>query len=217
MRFHRDHDPETAELHRKYRTVALYVFLVLIAVALFALLLFNFKAVISLLFTLLSALTVIFYGIFIACALFPFFTVFRRLLAFPLKKFPRLCEVLALVLTYVFLIVLLAVILLAVIPSFGDEVMDFIDALKAAVHNADVLLSKNESLAFVKNMFDNLTAGIIDHIVTPEVLLSYVSEVLSGAYNIAIGTIISVYLLASRKKLGALGGKVMLAIFPKKF
>lgn len=217
MRFHQDHDPETAELHRKYRTVALYVFLVLIAVALFALLLFNFSTVTSLLFTLLSALTVIFYGIFIACALFPFFTVFRRLLAFPLKRFPRLCEVLALVLTYVFLIVLLAVILLAVIPSFGDEVMDFIDALKAAVHNVDVLLSKNESLAFVKNMFDDLTAGIIDHIVTPEVLLSYVSEVLSGAYNLVIGTIISVYLLASRKKLGALGGKVMLAIFPKKF
>ena len=48
-------------------------------------------------------------------------------------------------------------------------------------------------------------------------MLSYASTVLSGAYNIAIGTIISVYLLASRKKLGAIGSKVMLSVFPQKF
>lgn len=217
MRFHQDNDPETGELHKRYRTIALYTFAVLVAVALFTLLLFNFKNVTSFLYTLISSFAVIFYGVFIACALFPFFLLFRRLFALIFKKSPRLCEVLSLVFTYVFLIALLAIILLAVIPSFGDEIAHFIDALKAAVDHANSLLAAKPSLAFLKDIFTDFSNRLLDRIVTPDKLLSYASDVLSGAYNIAIGTIISVYLLASRKKLGALGGKVMLAVLPKSF
>lgn len=216
MRFQKD-DPELKDLHRQCHTVSFYVFTVLIAAALFALFLFNFKDVASILFTLLSTLTVILYGVFIACVLFPFFTLFRKLLSIPFKKRVRLCDTLALILTYVFLFAVLAVILLAVIPSFGDEVARFVEALQSAVKNANSLLSKNESLAFAKDIFNDIADTLIGKIITPNKVLSYVSDVLSGAYNIAIGTVISVYLLASRKTIGAIGSKVMLAIFPKTF
>ena len=44
MRFFKDEDEQTKELHKKYRTIALYVFAVLIAASLFAIILFNFKS-----------------------------------------------------------------------------------------------------------------------------------------------------------------------------
>ena len=217
MRFYKDDDQESKELHKKYRTIALYTFLILIAIALFALLIFNFKAVTSVFLSLLSSLTVIFYGLFIACALFPFFTIFRMLFGIIFKKSPRLCEVLSLVFTYIFLVVLLGIVLLAVIPSLGKEIDHFVKAITDAVENANAILSNKPSLSFLKDIFNQFSEQFIGSIATPENLLSYASNILNGAYNIIIGTIISVYLLASRKKLGALGGKVMLAVFPKPF
>ena len=60
MNFRKDNDPEINELHKKYRTIAIYAFIALVAVALFTLLLFNFKTVTSLFSSLLSSMAVIF-------------------------------------------------------------------------------------------------------------------------------------------------------------
>ena len=216
MRFHQD-DQESKEFHHKCRTVAIYVFVSLVAVALFSLLIFKIKSVLAAFSILLSAMTVIFYGIFIACVLFPFFTLFNRLFSMIFKKSARLAEVFALICTYVSLFGVLTIILFSVIPSFGQEVTSFIDAVKAALANANSLLSKNESLAFLKDVFSDIGNALLNKLITPETIYSYVMQALSGAYNVIIGLIISIYLLTARKKLGALGNKVMISIFPKKF
>ena len=115
---------KTSDSHKKYRSAAVYVFVALLAVSVFALLVFNFFKITTFLSAIFSTFAVIIYGILFACALFPFFRLFNKLLSFPLKndRHTRLREILSLVLTYLFLILLVAVLLLAVLPSIGEEV-----------------------------------------------------------------------------------------------
>ena len=213
MRFFRD--PELQDLRKKCRTISFYVFTVLIAVALFSLIIFNFTHFSSFLAALLSALSVIFYGIFIACVLFPFFTIFDKLLGLGMTKRIRLRETLALVLTYVFLALILGVILLAVLPSLGNEVTHFIDSFNKAIGDAHNLLSRHASLSFMRDALDNAADIFLSRFITPDKLISSATNLVSGTYSIVIGVIVSVYLLSARKKLGAITSKIALSILPR--
>ncbi len=203
-------------LNQKCATVAFYTFSVLVAAVLFGMLVFNFLKLTSMLAALLRTFSVVFYGFFIACILFPFFKIFNRLLCFidKLRKKDRLREALALVSTYVFLIIIVCILLIAILPYIGEELASFTSALSASLENARNLIEKSESLSSFVSVFDSTADLLYRTVISPSAIFSYLSGFLSGTYNVLFGAILSVYILMSRRRLCAIIAKMMSAILP---
>ena len=211
-----DHLPDA--FRSSVRSVAFYALAVLLASALLCIALFRLDLIFGFLVFLFDLFRTTFYGVIFAFLLFPFTrfiaTLLNRLF-FKKRQHPRLAEVLSVLLTYLLLLIVLAVLLLAIIPTMGSEASVFTKTVSGAIAGVRDTLATNDSLAFLRDVWNDATVFFQSTVFSPQKLAGIIGGVLSGAYNIVIGLIISVYMLLGRRHLGAICAKIMAATMPR--
>ena len=223
------------EWNKKYTTIAIYAFLVIIAcIAFFAVLqnLKGFNTYTSYVFALLIPFI---YGFAIAYILNPILRIFDDKLLpliFKARLKPKGRRVISIILTYLMAALILSVLFSFIIPevvaSLSGIVSRFPEYLKTAenwiveVFTAveawgidDVNITK--VVQTVVKSFDIMLENIFSFIQNSlPLLLSTTRQLADGVLNIILGIIISVYLLMSKEKFFAQIKKLLYAILPTK-
>lgn len=209
-----DHLPES--FRASVRSVAFYSLTILLGTALLAIALFRLDLILDFLTVLFNLFRTTFYGVIFAFLLYPFTRFIALLLnrLFFKGRHPRATEILSVVLTYLLLLAVLAVLLLAIIPTMGSEASVFTKTVSGAIAGIRDTLAADDALSFLRDIWEDTALLFQSTIFSPQKIIGILSGVLSGAYNIAIGLIISIYMLLGRRHLGAICAKMMAAIMP---
>ena len=213
------------KIDKQYLTVALYAGGVAVAAILFALAVFNLGDIFSFLGRALGAIIALPYGILLALILYPFVNLatplFSRLLERKRPR-PRLVSFFSLLSVYVGMLLVLGIILLSVIPPMIDTVGELVTLVTEKFNDLEGYLRSlaasssvmadlaNTAITSVKeDLFGLLTKGDVAGLAT-----SLLTEIVGQTFNILVGLIISLYLLAGRRTIGAICGKTVAAILP---
>ncbi len=190
-----------------------------------------------------SSLRPIFYGIVIAYLFKPMCNTFdhrlHKLFAKKLspKTAKKLAYVLSIVLTYIVWLTILYILFAAIIPTVIDSVISFVagipDIISYLIGLANELAAENE---FIADMFGG-TLGELEAMLDNwydimmknwQEIYEYLHPFASGVFdvvvesvvfifNIFVGLIVSIYLLAGRKKMGAQAKLMSRSVFGKKW
>lgn len=212
------------QLNKQYALIAFYVFSVIVAALLFALVVFRIGDITAMLKGALRAVRAIPYGIMIALILYPFLNVtgviYSRILERK-KPHPRLVSVLSMITVYVGMILLIGIILLGIIPPMIDTVAELfpmlsseLTRLEEAFHN---FLSDTPFLADVAHQAGNVLHEFVKGILGTDLTATatgLLASLVGETFDILIGLIISIYLLSGRKMLSSIFGKLVTAILP---
>ena len=223
------------DFNRKYSTIAFYACLVIAFALIFAMCVFNFSSVWSVIKTILNALNPVIYGFVIAFILNPLYRLFEnKVFRFVSKKRKHavLQRVLALIAAYLVVALLVALFALLIVPQLvsgfnelqnkmGDyvkNVQDWVEQTLARTHenhpkNIILKIINIEDLSNSINKFISSWSDMLKSIMPT--VRSFVSSVIDVVKNMAIGLVLSVYFLFSRDKLCAQIKKSLYAIFSK--
>lgn len=225
--------------NQKYFTIAVYALAVFAFAVLFLLLGLNFQSFLSFVGSLLGKIGAIFYGIFFALILLPFVKMFDRMYTrlFCRKK-PRgvLVAVFSLTTTYFLLLVLFFTSVAFLIPAAIDNFTELYDRLStyfgteigassplAAVKDWLASVFKDYSPVFM-DIIESLEAYLSESILNVQSAGSLVAKfasflgfLFSQLSDIFLGLILSVYLLASRRSISGICGKLVVALFSERF
>jgi len=223
------------EWNKKYTTVAIYSFLVIVASILFFTILQNFSGFSNYASKILTLLTPFIYGFVIAYILNPILRMFdRKLLPWMTKDRikPKHRRMLSILLTYVvailFLIVFFSFVIPEIVTSLTGIVTKFPDYLKTAEQWIAEIFTAVEAwgindiniqkiLQTVLLSFDEwLEKGYQIIKESLPMLLNTTKQLADGIMNIILGIIISVYLLMSKEKFFAQFKKALYALLPAK-
>ncbi len=212
------------ELNKNYLTISLYALFVIFTALLFGVAVFRLSDIVAFFARAIGAIKALPYGIVFALILYPFVTMASRLYSHLLERkrsHPRAVSILAMLTVYIGMLVVLAVIFIGVIPPMIDTVKELSaligDSLaegEAALRRA--LLSFNfpaefgdKVIEYIKNATQNFVKADLAGLAT-SVLTGFVGETL----DILVGLVISIYLLAGRRLIGIICGKIVTALLP---
>lgn len=167
-----------------------------------------------------SALMPLFVGALIALILNPLFKLIEEKLLKNVmqKKFKKLKRPLSLLLSYmVFFGIILGGVFL-IVPSFISSINGFVGSIDETLEN--VMNGNNELLKKIIRSFagvDNIQANVASIVgrITPS-LMKITKNVIRGAANALLGTVISVYILYNKELLGRQSAKVLHATLDEK-
>ena len=212
-------------INKQYLTVALYAVGVALAAILFGLAIFNLGDILGFFKGAIGKIMALPYGILFALILYPFVNLATVLFShlFERKKpHPRLVSFFSLFTVYLGMLLVLAIILLSVIPPMVDTVGELITLVGETLADIEVYLRSltassdvmagllDTAITYAKdNVFGFLKTDDIAGLAT-SLLTGFVGE----TFDILVGLIISLYLLAGRRMLGAICGKTVAAILP---
>ena len=213
------------EINKQYLTVAVYAFGVALLSFVFGLIVFNLSEIADFFGRAVSAVKAVPYGILIALVLYPFVNLvspfYSRLLERKRKR-PRLVSALSLLTVYLALFLVLAILILSIIPPMITTVGELVALLRDAFISAEgslrALFAEGGSMAgmadaviaYVKEAVQGIFGSDIAGTAT-----SLVTTIIGETFNILIGLIISIYLLAGRSLLGSVCGKTVAALLPQ--
>ena len=212
------------KINKEYLTISIYAVGVAIAAFLFGLIVFNTADIAAFFGRALDAIKALPYGILLALILYPFVnlstTVYSKL--FERKRpHPRLVSVLSLVTVYLGFFLVIAIILLSIIPPMVDTVTELVTLLSEALTSGEAtlreLMAGSPFLAeladglveFIKTAFQNIISADIAGLAA-----SLLGGLIGETFDILVGLIISIYLLAGRRLVGSIAGKIVAAILP---
>ncbi len=213
------------KIDKHYLTVALYAGGVALLAIFFALLVFNLGSIFAFLGNAVRAIMALPYGILFALILYPFVNLITPLYSRLLerkKKRPRLVSFFSLLSVYLGMFLVLAIILLSVIPPMIGTVRELFALVSSKLAEVETYLRESSAgseviagfvdtaITFVKDSFFNILA-------TDDVAglaTSLLTGIVGETFDILLGLIISLYLLAGRSMLGAVFGKTVAALLP---
>lgn len=174
-----------------------------------------------------SVFAPIFYAAVIMLILLPAVELFEKKLTphFTKKKNgKKKATAFAILFTYLIVTVLLVLAVWIIIPQFSvlyDFIITSKDYLSILDNIGKSLADKSELLGerfleLVEKLKDSIVSSLSELTSLVPSVVNTFGDVLSEASNLLIGTIISIYALASRKRLKALGKKICTAIFPER-
>lgn len=212
----------------KYNTIAVYTFLVICSVIIFYLSLSQLGVVQEKVKYVLLVLQPFTIGIVIAYIL-DFILKFFETTVLNFKKLKNLKSktrrTLGIVLTYITAFILLRLFIQFVLPQLIDSIVGLLNDVPSYISSSNKLIN---SLIDKLNLSDKNVALInqklnetVDYIINLArellpVLGNFVKDIASSIWNIVLGVIISIYLLADKEKFIAMGRKITKAIFPKR-
>ncbi len=212
------------KLDKHYLTVGLYGFGVAVVSLLFGVIVFRLGDILGFVGDAISAVRAIPYGIFLSLVLYPFANITTRMYSRLLEKkkeHPRLVSALSLLTVYLGAFVVLGIILLGVIPPMIDTVGELSatlsssfsgieSALRAFLESSELLRDMADTiLLFVRDSFTRLISTDV-----PGMATSLLTGAVGEAFDILLGLVISIYLLAGRRMLGCICGKMVAALLP---
>ena len=213
------------EINKQYMTIAIYAFGVALLSTLFGLIVFNLADIAAFFGNAISAIKAVPYGIVIALVLYPFVNLVSPLYSRLLEKKrprPRLVSALSLLTVYLGLFLVLAILLLSIIPPMITTVGELVALLQGALASAEgslrALFAEDGSLAgmadtviaYIKEAAQGIFGSDLAGTAT-----TLVTTIIGETFNILIGLIISIYLLAGRTLLGSVSGKMVAALLPQ--
>lgn len=213
--------------NERYFTVCVYVLAVVAFSVLFAVLCFNLGAIFGFLHTVTMKISAVWYAILFVFLLLPsvrfFDKRFDKLLS-KKKPRPKLAGIFSLIVSYLIALVIVGLFFGSIIPALIDNVSSFTDVLTNSVASLQSLLDRYFSEAgFLSELLQSVYSYVTNTILSVQntqavasFALSFLTSALSEISNILIGIMLSIYLLASRRLLTALSGKLLVAIFPEK-
>ncbi len=221
------------EMNKKYNTIALYTLVVaLIIVGVIMAVVFNsqIKAVLD---NFLHILSPICYGLVFAYVLCPVCNFFDKCFG-KLKGEKKIHKILlnpiakgaGIVVTYILFITFLVGVFNILIPQITESVNTFYSNYKIYIVRADRFLSEfvgntkfipAETAATLEQKLIDLIESFIEKLfeVSP-VLIERVSGFAVEIWNIVLGIIISIYMLAERKKFARQSKKILYGLLPLK-
>ena len=255
------------KLNRTYLTVTVYALLSCAAVILFGFCCFRFSEVTATAARLFKALKPVFWGVSAALLLNPMYAFFlSRVFAFVSRKKPHLVlqKALALALTYLILLSMLAALVVMIIPQATDSILSF--ASQSTVYLSAAQNWINETLGFIHlpdrprdpqesapssgqlsapvtepdssapsdtaqpeepmlkeslhidivGMFQQLLEKVLNKFTDaiPQII-GILGKIVDEVKDFSLGLILSVYLLASKERLGKITRKLLAALFGK--
>lgn len=217
--------------NEKYAAIAFYSFITVGALALMVLLILNFSTVKRYALFMTDVFSPFTYGIIIAYLCNPFMKYYEKtLLSFRNCKsdHPKLRRSLSLALTFITVLVLLAIIIYAVIPQISESYTDFVDQLGNYIHSITELADKIAQslptelfgdydsmgqLLHENGINISLKSLLTDSYSLLQVGLNYVVnygvKIIGALKNILLGVILAIYFLASKEKLCAQLKKIL--------
>ena len=208
--------------NKKYTTIAVYVFLTVLAIAIIIpFITNNFEITLFILGKALAYLSPVIYGIIIAYLLAPvdklIYKGIAKIFSKAKKQRPKLYTVLSLVLTYTAFLGVLTGFVFLILPDVGKSITEFTANIQ-------------KYSAAVVNYINGLHLPFIDQINLEEFIghgFDFAKDFLPKAYatvygvvtevlNIAIGLLISIYIMAGRVTFKKKSKKLLYAWFEKK-
>lgn len=215
------------EKNPKYNTMALFALIVVAFAALLISLFTHADAVRAFFAKMASVLTPLLYAAILMLVLMPAVEFFERKFlplctARRMKKPEKKAATFALVVTYLLLVVIVLLAIVIIIPQFSvlyDTVTGSRDYLTALDTVGKELNEKGMVGQILYKVFDRLKSSIVDSLSEFSALLPKVVDtlgsVVSQVSNILLGVIISIYALADRHRLKAQAKKITAAFFPR--
>ena len=212
------------ELNKTYLTVALYALFVVFASLLFGVAVFRISDIAAFLGRAIGAIKALPYGIVFALILYPFVTVASRLYSRLLERKrsrSRAVSILAMLTVYIGMLVVLAVLFIGIIPPMIDTVKELSALIGDSLAEGEAALRRllvsfdippefgDEIINYIRTATQNFVKADLTGIAT-SVLTGFVGETL----DILVGLIISIYLLAGRRLIGIICGKIVTALLP---
>ena len=215
------------KLNSTYFTIAVYALAVIAFSLVFLLLCINFGAITSAVGSFLSAITSILYGVLFAFLLFPavkrFDSLFEKIFSRK-KPHPYLVSGVSIAVTLLLTLGVIAALLIVIIPRLitdAGELYRFILETKARL---DAFVAQNAAThPFLYDLYQGLMAflfgtgaenSLVNLLVSSLTgILSFIVGQISGIF---MGLIIAIYLLASRRVISGITGKLVVALLPER-
>lgn len=215
------------KLNQTYFTIAVYALGVIAFSIVFLLLCVNFGMITSAVLSFLSAISSILYAVLFAFLLFPavkrFDTIYDRLFS-KKKPHPYLVSGFSIATALLIALGLVAALLIVIIPRLINDAAELYRFVLQTKDRLDAFVAQNATeLPLLNDLYTALTnflfgssgnSSIMDSLVSS--LSGIVSGVVGQVSSIFMGLIISVYLLASRRVISGIIGKLVVAILPER-
>ena len=216
------------KLNSTYFTIAVYALAVIAFSLVFLLLCINFGVITSAVGSFLSGINSILYGILFAFLLFPavkrFDVIFEKLFSRK-KPHPYLVSGFSIGVSFLIAFGLIIALLIFIIPrlvSDAGELYRFILTIKARL---DTFFAENATAyPFFFDLYEGITELLFGSTAGTSLmgsLIASVTDILSAAVgqisSISMGLIIAIYLLASRRVISGITGKLVVALIPERF
>lgn len=218
------------KLNTKYFTIAVYALAVLAVSIVFLLFCLNFGMITDAIGSFLSAIGSILYAILFAFLLMP---VIKRLepafekLFSKKKPHPHLVSGFAIAVSYILALGVAALILIVIVPLLIEDINALSSFLLTQKERLDAFVEANRAQnQMLAELYDSVvdfflgegeggffSSALGSALASTGALLS---AIFSQASNIFLGLIISIYLLASRRFISGIIGKMVVAFLPKK-
>lgn len=212
------------EKNKKYLSISIYAFLVIIASITFYLLASRAEGVMSNLKVFSSILTPITLG-FVMAYLFNFILrLFEERLLLNLNIKQNLKRFLSLVLTYVSVLLVLLLFMQFVLPQLVSSLSGLVNDIPSHVRGISYFVSNlankfkldSELNKIIIEQTDKLTSSIVLFATNLVPKIGNITKIIiSSISNIILGLIISIYVLIDKEKFAAQSKKMISAILPK--
>ncbi len=215
------------KLNQTYFTIAVYALAVIAFSLVFLLLCINLGMITSAIGSFLSAISSILYGILFSFLLFPAVkrldVLYTRLFS---KKKPRpyLTSGFSIATALLIALGLVAALLVVIIPRLVSDAGELYSFILATKGRLDAFVAQNaEAHPMLRDLYVALTgflfgtggtASLIDTLISS--LSGILSVVVGQVSSIFMGLIIAVYLLASRRVISGITGKLVVALIPER-
>ncbi len=209
------------EWNRKYTTIAIYAFLVILFGLLVAVLLFKFPDITAKLKEITAVLLPFTIAILVAFLLNPLLNVVEQKLLKNVQK-RRTKRKLAILITYVLVLSLVVLGIWYIIPRTLESIMSIYNAIPGYVDEIGGLLAAVIARfpggvvpAELADMLEEGAQAIYHWLrgVLPSIMVG-VTRITSGLLNFLVGIIVSVYLLYEKELFFAQGKKIVYAFLP---
>ncbi|CAM3704242.1 AI-2E family transporter [Erysipelothrix urinaevulpis] len=214
-----------SKIDPKHLSAALAAFLVLITTLLFYLAIVKFPSILSFVQTLLRVFLPVTTGLVMAY-LFNFFLVlYEEKLINRYKLTHTIKRTIGLILTYVTVFLLGALFLRFILPQLLDSLTGIINDIPTYIRDASAFVNEITDKLDISDQFNTMILEKVNEFVS--YLMNFSANlipmianlglrIISSIWNIVIGLIISVYLLADKERFLAMSKKSTYALFPLK-
>lgn len=212
------------QLNKQYLLIALYALGVILAAGIFGLIVFRAGEIAAFLGNAVASIRAVPYGILFAIVLYPFITLatkgYSRLLERKRPR-PRLVSTMAILSVYIVTFLVLAILLLIIIPPMIGTVTELAALLRSSLLSGETTLRAFlASLHIPTEVADTVVdfiKGRVMELVSTDIagtITSLLGGIVGQAFDLVVGVIISIYLLAGRRLLSGVLGKLFTAILP---
>ena len=221
------------EFNKKYNTIAAYVLVVAAILISYILLIIFWKDVKSAIGSLIRLLSPFFYGFAIAYVLNPVYNlcneILKKLFCSKKCRSARSIKITSLILTYVIALAFIALFFYIIgpqlwqsfqklygnFPSYISAVEKFLDLnlsdfplLSSDAISGFLTSTENSLVDWLEKVYDTLTRY------TPRII-TFITGFATQIWNFVLGFIISIYMLADKKRFSCQSKKLLYAVFKK--